>query len=446
MADTINYQYAGASSLTRNEKESRLFLSKYSEIQKPTEAPCFFWGYLKDPYILARCLITLSNVVQSTFQLSTLELRRLRDPIITAGNGKLRFEGFSHCAGAYARVDVLPEGLDGEFIESGTTNVDFNTPVIAALSRLRSTDKLLLAVGDKEMTLHQDGQKITERKVPLPDKWIKGLASVQIYLSEAEEAYTFHQVEAIRLFQDIPRTFVKTDYYLITRGGKPAFSPVKTEGAVCVGGLHRLKVVEPLLPYIDKMKVFPHPSMQSTTWQFYLGNIRFSYTLSRDTSRGFSGEGATLRALTEDIPEGILKAMDKYSYANQEFNPTLFSIDEGFDVEQTDRLTARMAAMGLLGFDLDENRFFYRRLPFKPERITGLNARLKGADKLIVENKVKIISRSGDRIEARVEGSGVNHTVVIDQNHARCTCTWYSKYQGERGICKHVFAVKKIIR
>ena len=45
---------------------------------------------------------------------------------MTAGNQKIRFEGFSHCAGVYARVDVLEDGHDGEFLENGTTNVDFN--------------------------------------------------------------------------------------------------------------------------------------------------------------------------------------------------------------------------------------------------------------------------------------------------------------------------------
>ena len=35
------------------------------------------------------------------------------------------------------------------------------------------------------------------------------------------------------------------------------------------------------------------------------------------------------------------------------------------DLDKVDSLSARLAAMGLLGFDLDENSFFYRRLPFK---------------------------------------------------------------------------------
>lgn len=442
--ETITYQYRSTSRLQRTAQEGQLFLAKYSEIQKNTEAPCFFWGNLKEPYMTARCLMTLSQVVQSTFHLTAVELARLRDPIVTAGNGRLRFEGFSHCAGVYARVDVLPDALDGDFIENGTTNVDFNQPMIAALSSVRANDNLLLSVGEKEVTLHKEGARIVERKVPLPTKWIKGLTTVQIFLSEAEERHTFNKIQMIKLFQSIPKAKIKNDYYLVTRAGQPMFTPVKSADAICIGGLHRLRLLEPLLPFADKLKIFPHPNMQSTTWQLYFGNVRFSFSLSRDTYRGFSGEGAALEALIDDIPDEWIEAMDKYSYANQEFNPTLFAMKEQIDFDRVDNLTGRLAAMGLLGFDLDDNRFFYRRLPYKPERIVGLNPRIKGAEKLITEGKVKIVSHTAGRTEARVEGSGVSHTVIIDNERARCTCPWYSKHQGERGSCKHILAVKKI--
>ena len=89
--------------------------------------------------------------------------------------------------------------------------------------------------------------------------------------------------------------------------------------------------------------------------------------------------------------------------------------------------------------------FFYRRLPFKLNRIRSLNPRLKAAEKLLEEDKITIVSNDNGRLEARVEGSGVQHTVVIDGENARCTCTWYSRHQGERGLCKHVLAVKKSV-
>lgn len=442
MSETITYSYHNPSGLLSAGDDETLFLAKYSEIEKK-DAPCFFWGRLTDPYTTARCLITLSNVVQSSFSLSPAELAKIKDPIVTAGNEKIRFEGFSQCAGVYARVDVLSGGHDGEFPENGTTNVDFNQPMISALSRIHRNEKILLSVGQKDVTLHQDAGKIVERKVPLPVKWIKGLASVQVFLSQAERSLTFNRVQALQLFQSLPSGTPKADYFLTVRGNKPIFSAVKMPGAICVGGIHRLKLMEPLVALANELRVFPHPDMQSTTWQLYFGPLRFSLSLSRDAWRGFSGEGAALESLVEDVPDEWIEALDKYSYANQAFNPVLMAMEEGMDVARVENIAARLSSMGLLGFDLDENHFFYRRLPFKLSRILSLNPRLKDAEKLLAEDKVEIVSNSGGRVEARVAGTGVHHTVVLDGEKERCTCTWFSRNQGDRGLCKHVLAVKK---
>jgi len=442
MSDLITYHYSSPSGLLKSGAEDTLFLSKYSEVEK-NEAPCFFWGKLTDPYSTARCLIALSNVVQSSFSLSPFDLAKLKDPIVTAGNEKIRFEGFSQCAGVYARVDVLPNGHDGEFLENGTTNVDFNQPMISALSRIHRTEKVLLSVGRKDVSLHNDGGKVVERKVPLPVKWIKGLASVQIFLSQVENSFSFNRIQAAQLFQSLPNGKPKEDYYLTQRGARPVFSPVRSANAVCIGGVHRLRLLEPLLPLADTLRVFPHPDMQSTTWQLYFGGVRFSLSLSRDAWRGFSGEGAALEGLVEEIPDDWLDAFDRYSYANQAFNPALMAIDEDLDPEKINNLAARLSSMGLLGFDLDENYFFYRRLPFKLSRILSLNPRLKDAEKLLTEGKVDIISDKDGRVEARVAGTGVNHTVILTAETERCTCTWFARHQGERGPCKHLLAVKK---
>jgi hypothetical protein len=444
MSEIITYQYLKPSALNKSNSFDELFLAKYSEVQKKNVS-CFFLGRLTEPYTTARCLLALSNVVQSSFNLSPFQLALLKDPIVTAGNEKIRFEGFSHCAGVYARVDILSDGHDGEFLENGTTNVDFNQPMISALSSIHKNENILLSIGQKEVALHKEYEKITERKVPLPVKWIKGLTSVQMFLAESEKVHSFNRMQALQLFKTIPTGKPKTDYYLLIRGGKPLFSPVKTNDAITIGGVHRLKLIEPLLAIADELRVFPHATMQSTTWQVYIGPVRFTLSLSRDAWRGFSGEGAALESLIEDIPDQWVEQLDNYSYANQEFNSTLFAINEGLDMQKVENITGRLSAIGLLGYDLDENNFFYRRLPFKLSRIMSLNPRLKDAEKLLQEGKVNIVSQQDNKIEAQVEGSGVKHMVILNGDKEQCTCTWFSKNQGERGICKHILAVKKLM-
>lgn len=443
--DTLHYKYKTPSSLLKNKGQDNLLLSKYNEVEKG-KSPCFFWGKLHNPYELSRCLITLSNIVQSSFNLSPFQIAMLKDPIVTAGNEQIRFEGFSHCAGVYARVDVLENGQDGEFIENGTTNVDFNSPLIAELGKIKKNDELVLSVGQKEVGFHKDGKSTIERKVPLPSKWIKGLTTVQQYFSESDFSVTLHKIQAVQLFRSIPSGKVKTDYFLIKRGNKYMFSPLQAKSAICIGGIHRLRLLQPLIPLVNEVTIYAQEAMQSVTFVLRFTGINFVFSLSRDFWRGFSGEGVVLEALIEDLPSSLIHSFDNYSYANQVFNPTMMAFDEGINPQKIDHLASKLSAMGLLGYDLDQNGFFYRRLPFKLERILSLNPRLKNAEKLLAENKVEIIKKTDDEIEARVEGSGVYHYVILKGETQKCTCYWYSKNQGERGVCKHILATKKLAK
>ena len=85
MADTISYQYAALSALQRAADQDELFLAKYSEIEKK-DAPCFFWGEVDTTLYDGTLPHRLSNVVQSSFNLTPAQLSMLKDPIVTASN------------------------------------------------------------------------------------------------------------------------------------------------------------------------------------------------------------------------------------------------------------------------------------------------------------------------------------------------------------------------
>ncbi len=101
------------------------------------------------------------------------------DPVVTAGGDRLRFESFSGCGGVYARLDVLAPGLDGDEVGHGTTNVDVNNPR-EALSRIGTDDPLHLRVGPEELAVTTLDGPVVEKKVPLPDRWLRGFAEAQV--------------------------------------------------------------------------------------------------------------------------------------------------------------------------------------------------------------------------------------------------------------------------
>jgi hypothetical protein len=440
-----DYTYTSASTLTDSEQGNTLLLSHQTELDEVNNIPCFFWGRLREPYLISRCLMTIAKTVRSRFALTSQELMALRDPIVTAGSGQVRFEGFSSCNGVYARLDILPEGLDGEFLASGTTNVDFNEPMINALNCITKTETMILSVGQQSVTVISETAKVVERKVTLPDRWIKGLTSVQLYLAEMQPMFTLTKAQSIQLFQTLPKSTVKADLFIVQRAGKYLFSPLQQGKTVRIGGAHRLRLLEGLLPFIHSMTIYQSQDEQAAGFVLHLGSLQMVFAFSADAYRGFSGEGRALEHLINGLPLELIVGVNSLLKANETVNPSMLALENDVSFGDMDTLVANLSSIGLLGFDLVTNQHFYRRLPFKIQRILSLNPRLKNARKLVADNDITINVRKPGCLEATVQGSsGLFYKVVIENDRARCTCDWFTNHQGKRGLCKHVLAVRML--
>lgn len=369
----------------------------------------------------------------------------LRDPIVSAGSERLRFEGFSSCNGVYVRLDMKPEAIDGEFIANGTTNVDFNDPMLNALNAIQKNEKVTLAVGQQDVQVITSKAKVTEKKVTLPMRWIKGLTSVQLYLADMDIKFELNKIQTIQLFQSLPKGTVKGDFFITKRAGKFMFSTLATAESVRIGGVQRLRLLEGILAIVEKIFIYESADKQTCAIVAEFGKMQLLMAFSPDSYRGFSGEGNVLETMTENLPIEWVYGLNSLLKSNETFDPTMLSIENDIDFGTMDNLTSNLSSMGLLGYDLSEKAHFYRRLPFKTERILSLNPRLKNAKKLLANEDIEIVERRADYIEAKVKGSGVVHKVIIDNNSQRCTCDWFTAYQGKRGICKHILGVKMMI-
>lgn len=440
------YTYTSESQLEARTDALGLTLAHHTELEDINSIPCFFWGRIVEPYYTAKCLTTIAKTVSSRFALTAQELAAMRDPIVTAGCEQVRFEGFSSCNGVYARLDILPQGLDGEFLAHGTTNVDFNDPMVNALNNVRNNENMILSVGAKEVAISTDTAKVVEKKVTLPNRWIKGLTSVQHYLAEMDLVFEINQIQALQLFQTLPKGSIKNDLFIVQRAAKTMFSPLQAPKSVRVGSAHRLRLMEPLLLNADTVQVYQSEDTESCAFVLLIGQLRFLMAFSAHAYRGFSGEGKALQYLLEEIPMEWVYGLNSTLKANESFDPTMLAIENDLSFNSTDALTANLSSMGMLGYDLVERQHFYRRLPFKTQRILSLNPRLKNAKKLVADNDIQIADRREDYVQARVKGSGgVFHTVVIEGDALRCTCEWFTDHQGKRGLCKHVLAVKMLL-
>ncbi|MDO5093318.1 MAG: hypothetical protein Q4D79_07830 [Propionibacteriaceae bacterium] len=141
------------------------------------ERPEFFSGFATQPLVLARGLLVLADVAQTRyFQPAPANAR---DPICSANGDRMRFESFSACNTVAVRLDLLAAAFDGGDIGHGTTNVDINQPLRDALGQVSPSKLLHLAVGHDELRLSTPERTHVERKVDLPDRWLKALGSSQ---------------------------------------------------------------------------------------------------------------------------------------------------------------------------------------------------------------------------------------------------------------------------
>jgi hypothetical protein len=409
------------------------------------EHPYFFQGRLTRQRRAADLLRGLAQIVQARFHVPAAMLTRillLADPVITSSEDILRFEAFSACCSTYARVDLLPEALDGQLQERGTTNVDFNAALRAALARIRDGDKVELSVGAKSMNLTRNAESVIERKVALPLRWLKGFVEVQAYQARMRPRLEVSGAEAWRFFRSLPRDIVKQTCWVVPAGQGLRVSHCATKDGVAVGGMQRLRVLEDLARHARRLLVFAEEASQTSTWVLVLDEARFHLVLSPEVWRGFSGEGQALGDLTRVGGKTSLARVQ--ASLKWQSRIEVSSLASRFSLSE-EAVTAALSVLGtrgLVGFDVAEGKYYHRELPFDLSRVELLQPRLKDARKLLERQGVRIVRQDNDGIEALVAGTGVEHRVRISTDQARCTCPWFAKYRGGRGPCKHVLAVQ----
>jgi len=412
--------------------------------------PYFFHGRFVQPRRCADLLLAVSEISRTRFY-SPGEVRErwlaAADPVVTSGGDRLRFEAFSVCCGAYARVDLRSEAVDGDWVSRGTTNVDFNPPMRAALTSIINTERVGLSVGANSVELERGAEKVVERKVKLPVRWLKGFVEVQAYQPKLQLVFEISAEEARRFFRTFPTQSVVskgTISYVVAAGKGLRLSTREAPNAVLVGAPGRLKVLDPLLRHAKQLRVYGGPEGVSG-WEVVTDDSNFHMVLSPDASRGFSGEGQVLSQLAKGKGESALAGVKASLKWQSRMDPELLAGQLHFDTDVISDALAMLGTRGLVGYDLADGAFFHRELPFDMQLVEELHPRLLNARKMVAEKAVRIVKRTGERVEAYVQGSELEHRVVIDGEEANCTCTWNVKHAGARGACRHILALEVCI-
>ncbi|MEM1427909.1 MAG: SWIM zinc finger family protein [Pseudomonadota bacterium] len=431
------FRYTGASALRTGRDATSLALVGEAD---GTDAPVFLRARARDPFVTARGLRAVTEIVGSRFYVPPAMVARIlreADPVVTVGAETLRFEGFSACCSAFARLDLSSEALDVDARSKGTTNVDFGPELRAALASVGRDATLDLTVGADAVTLARDGRHYVERKVPLPLRWIKGFGEVQVAMAGMEPAFVLRGVVAQRFLRSLPRS--KSDHlqWLTMAGDSLRAAARENRGAVPLRGAHRLRVLEPLIGLADTLAVHVNRATGATGWIAHIGAQRFCLVLNQDPWRGFSGDGGLL-SRAHGASEAAVARVRAQLHWQDRIEPRALAETTGLEENEARDALAHLAALGLVGFDLSDGAYFHRVLPFGGKSLQALNPRLKAAEALVGHVR---------RVEggAELDSDGATHRITQTETGWRCTCPWFARYGGRRGPCKHVLATEMVM-
>jgi hypothetical protein len=329
------------------------------------------------------------------------------DPVVTTSSEALRFESFSRCCGVYARFDMDAAALDGTVRSHGTTNVDINPPLRAELARIGPRDPLHLRVGHDEVALSTLDGRVVEKRVPLPERWVRGFAEVAVATSTLEPTLEITNAALRQFLQQLPTGGSRGVGWVVPSGTGARLSTRRSPGALAVGGIERLRVLREIAPFIRAVTAFGRHGGASrgsscSVWSVAIEGGRLALALSPEPSRGFSGEGGLLYASSNAVDAKV-----------------------------------EAAAAGRLGYDVQRAEWFPRELPFSRRTLDRPDGRLAKARELVASEAVM---QTDDGLAAAVASGSNEYRVRLVDGAWRCTCPWWAKHGDDRGPCKHILA------
>lgn len=439
---TIEYTYRYTKQsdiLFHNDVQTNVVLSTFSNDSNPY----FFESKLVQPMIFAEALLCLAKIIRTHF----FDQRSgLLDPVVTCGDGKLRFEGFSGCCGVHVQTVFDSDAFSQPITGHGTTNVDINEQLRNGLVGIKNDSDVELSVGRDELKVNAGDEQFVEKNVKLPLRWLRSFCEVQSYLSRSRKYASLSAYDALQFVRKLPRDGGrKLPIWAVPSGRTLRVTSRQTKDSIRISGTERLRSIEPLLRVAKgKLTIWADDETGVSTWGIDLGTCQFLITLSPELYRGFSGEGQVLEHLADESWKNAIDLVRSKLSWQGTLELEKLAIETGLSSgEIRDALNA-LATRGLVGYDVVSNSYYHRELPFQSGLVESLQPRLIAARKLVTENKVRRNQalENGEQ-EWIISGSDVEHFVVLsDHRQDRCTCVWFSKHQGKRGPCKHVLAAR----
>jgi len=447
-------------------------------------APVAFRGRVKAPYLLRQLLLALHRVILSDLRwFDEDEWLQMLDPVITVHHDQIFFEAFSNDQSSYVRLSAPLDAFEPEGeVRYGTTNIDFTEQLRDALTQLRSSRRTLFAVGATGFgvatTVGASAREHVERKVIVPDDWLKGFLQVQSAFAMRAYLFDAQPVDLLSVIAFLEENKPPT----LPHGMRVEFTPdapitialepwdqrftlhgtqyTGYERSVRLWGRRRLELLQGVLPYAEKVTIgvlgrgLPH---------FYIchcGPYQFTLALSGWTKNDWSKDSALDALAPRGTPDVKLVAR-VYAYLGEHLLARRDEIaaDMGIEKGEAESALFALCRAGRAMYDPTTRQYRNRDLFAEPLDIVKLfapNPKAVTARRLVESGAVTLgeitpperrdDNRRETRATARVtDGPTYDVLVSVDNTgrlrFGRCECPFFQNNLLSRGPCEHLLAV-----
>ncbi|MCX7664724.1 MAG: SWIM zinc finger domain-containing protein [Gemmataceae bacterium] len=507
--------YQDVSKVTASEESNALSLAA-----EASRSPVQFHGRIKDPIKIRETLSALYSVVASdmrykprdrsayvaylrmkkeTATLSVWQAQQayfswlaqndpsaflVLDPIITVHPDRICLEVFSKDESTYVNLSIDRDLFDEQKeVKHGTTNIDFSSTLFAGLQQMRGYRKTEFHIGQGGFGVSTSSEKnLIEKKIPLPDSWLRGLLQVQSAATLPMEKVTlapidfYNLLRELRLHADIKKKkrgllvelvpyskprFILEPWETVVESSAATYHG-KAPRAIRIWGRRRLMLIQRFLPFIKSIEVQLLGSGLPSFWIFRGEGICLTMGLTGFTNANWS------QALAFDL---LLPRANQSSKSLDKLIPFLSDVWfatpqeiskqtglKGSTLTQTLQLGCQQ---GLLIYDLAHGVYRYRPVSDKPlnlEKLAYRNVREKQAfDLLNRRNEVELTSENFiplqglelvGRVNVTEDGRDYRPMLLLGEEgnvrKAECTCPMFRKNQLKNGPCTHLIALRLI--
>ena len=395
------------------------------------------------------------------------------DPIVSVQDDATFFEGFSVDESVYGRVRLAHESLESlDPIKPGTTNIDFGIPLEREFSRIRTYRPLDLTVGAQAVQIETDVGAAIEKKIDLPESWVRGLVEVQsalmlspvtLQLSPAFVADVIARLEAekekhgprslkFRLAPSEPVSVEIEPWGTVVVDHTSKYTGTRAE-EIRIWGRRRLLILKDVLPDATSLDVRLLGSGMPSFWTVHVDDVELTVGLSGWTALDWAGRArfsalmpsANVSAQLMTRAAALLKSSGRMSTTQ---------LASAADVNEAEARGAmqKLCMLGKAMFDPDTASFRWREL-YPEFDLTKLSApaleERKGID-LHASGAVSVESESFEdgrskRVASVSDSTDRTTTLETDADgrvtYAECTCGHFRANKLREGPCRHIVAL-----